>query len=67
MTDGWGLTGDGELVIGSDGTSKLYFIDPVSFVGPLVKSCSDEKCCERRVVLNVPCCFQIAVGLGLFE
>ncbi len=28
---GWGLTHDGEKLIMSDGTSTLYFLDPVSF------------------------------------
>lgn len=27
MTDGWGLTNDGEQLIGSDSTSFLYFMD----------------------------------------
>jgi glutamine cyclotransferase len=30
-TEGWGLTQDGERLILSDGTARLYFIDPVSF------------------------------------
>eukprot|EP00850_Spirogloea_muscicola_P004220 SM000018S03585 [mRNA] locus=s18:107973:110952:- [translate_table: standard] len=29
MTDGWGLTTDNTQLIGSDGTSTLYFMDPV--------------------------------------
>ncbi|CAM6099547.1 unnamed protein product [Calypogeia fissa] len=28
MQDGWGLTTGNNLIIGSDGTSKLYFMDP---------------------------------------
>lgn len=31
-TEGWGLTGDGMRFIMSDGSSKLYFIDPNSFL-----------------------------------
>jgi glutamine cyclotransferase len=30
-TDGWGLTYDGNELIMSDGTSKLYFLDPVTY------------------------------------
>ncbi|MCX5993785.1 MAG: glutaminyl-peptide cyclotransferase [Chloroflexi bacterium] len=30
-TDGWGITHDGSRIIMSDGTSKLYFLDPESF------------------------------------
>ena len=30
-TEGWGLTHDGERLIMSDGSAKLYFLDPVSF------------------------------------
>jgi glutaminyl-peptide cyclotransferase len=30
-TEGWGITHDGERLIMSDGTSKLYFLDPQSF------------------------------------
>jgi glutaminyl-peptide cyclotransferase len=29
-TDGWGLTSDGSRLIMSDGTSSIYFIDPVT-------------------------------------
>ncbi|KAM7499703.1 hypothetical protein LguiA_024117 [Lonicera macranthoides] len=28
MTDGWGLATDGKVMFGTDGTSKLYWIDP---------------------------------------
>lgn len=31
-TEGWGLTNIGDTLVMSDGTSKLYFIDPVSFI-----------------------------------
>ncbi|XP_024526096.1 glutaminyl-peptide cyclotransferase isoform X1 [Selaginella moellendorffii] len=31
MTDGWGLTHDNKHIIGSDGSSTLYFLDPHSF------------------------------------
>ncbi|KAJ1257512.1 hypothetical protein BS78_10G002000 [Paspalum vaginatum] len=31
MTDGWGLATDGKVLFGSDGTSKLYELDPKSF------------------------------------
>ncbi|MEZ4746354.1 MAG: glutaminyl-peptide cyclotransferase [Calditrichia bacterium] len=31
-TEGWGLTTDGERLIMSDGTAKIYFLDPFSFV-----------------------------------
>jgi len=31
LTDGWGLTHDGEKLIMSDGTSTLYFLDPETF------------------------------------
>jgi glutaminyl-peptide cyclotransferase len=30
-TQGWGLTYNGSLLIMSDGTEKLYFLDPVTF------------------------------------
>ncbi|MGD0978077.1 MAG: glutaminyl-peptide cyclotransferase [Candidatus Bathyarchaeia archaeon] len=30
-TEGWGLTYDGKRLIMSDGTSNLYFLDPVTF------------------------------------
>jgi len=30
-TEGWGLTNNGSCLIMSDGTSTLYFLDPVSF------------------------------------
>lgn len=30
-TEGWGITHDGSLLIMSDGTSALYFLDPVTF------------------------------------
>ena len=30
-TDGWGLTFDGSRLIMSDGSSKLYFLDPTTF------------------------------------
>jgi len=30
-TEGWGLTYDGKQLIMSDGTSNLYFLDPVTF------------------------------------
>lgn len=30
-TEGWGLTHDGDRLIMSDGTDKLYFLDPESF------------------------------------
>jgi len=30
-TEGWGLTYDGERLIMSDGTSTLYFLDPVTY------------------------------------
>ena len=30
-TEGWGLTHDGDMLIMSDGSSELYFIDPESF------------------------------------
>lgn len=33
MTDGWGLATDGKTLFGSDGTSTLYQIDPVTFRG----------------------------------
>ncbi|EFJ15872.1 hypothetical protein SELMODRAFT_47017, partial [Selaginella moellendorffii] len=31
MTDGWGLTHDNKHIIGSDGSSTLYFLDPHNF------------------------------------
>uniref|UniRef100_A0A0A8YL46 Glutaminyl-peptide cyclotransferase n=1 Tax=Arundo donax TaxID=35708 RepID=A0A0A8YL46_ARUDO len=31
MRDGWGLATDGKVLFGSDGTSKLYQLDPKSF------------------------------------
>lgn len=31
LTEGWGITHDGERLIVSDGTSTLYFWDPVTF------------------------------------
>uniref|UniRef100_M8AHC2 Glutaminyl-peptide cyclotransferase n=1 Tax=Aegilops tauschii TaxID=37682 RepID=M8AHC2_AEGTA len=30
MRDGWGLATDGKILFGSDGTSKLYQLDPIS-------------------------------------
>ena len=30
-TEGWGITHDGERLIMSDGTSTIYFLDPVTF------------------------------------
>ena len=30
-TEGWGITWDGEYLIMSDGSEKLYFLDPVDF------------------------------------
>ena len=30
-TEGWGLTHDGERLIMSDGTSRIYFLDPYTF------------------------------------
>jgi len=30
QTEGWGLTHDGERLIMSDGTNRLYFLDPIS-------------------------------------
>lgn len=34
MSDGWGLTTTDDHIIGSDGTSKLYFMDPDTLKGP---------------------------------
>ncbi|CAN0891759.1 Glutaminyl-peptide cyclotransferase [Linum grandiflorum] len=31
MEDGWGLATDGKVLFGSDGTSKLYELDPLTF------------------------------------
>ncbi|KAJ7563178.1 hypothetical protein O6H91_03G099300 [Diphasiastrum complanatum] len=31
MKDGWGLTNDGKSIIGSDGSSSLYFLRPTNF------------------------------------
>jgi glutamine cyclotransferase len=33
MRDGWGLATDGKVLFGSDGTSKLYQLDPKSLEG----------------------------------
>ena len=33
MRDGWGLATDGKVLFGSDGSSKLYQMDPKSFKG----------------------------------
>lgn len=33
MQDGWGLTTDGKVIFGSDGTSTLYWLDPKSLKG----------------------------------
>ncbi|EMS52278.1 hypothetical protein TRIUR3_12199 [Triticum urartu] len=30
MRDGWGLATDGKILFGSDGTSRLYHLDPIS-------------------------------------
>lgn len=30
-TAGWGLTNDGEFLIMSDGTDRIYFLDPITF------------------------------------
>ena len=32
FTEGWGLTTDGESLIMSDGSSMLYFLDPMTFM-----------------------------------
>nr|MDQ3394641.1 glutaminyl-peptide cyclotransferase [Bacteroidota bacterium] len=32
ISEGWGITNDGESLIVSDGTSKLYFLDPLTLV-----------------------------------
>lgn len=31
MKDGWGLTSDGENLFGSDGSSTIYYFDPLTF------------------------------------
>lgn len=31
MIDGWGLTSDGENLFGSDGSSTIYYFDPLTF------------------------------------
>jgi hypothetical protein len=33
MSDGWGLATDGKVLFGSDGTSRLYQLDPKSIQG----------------------------------
>jgi glutamine cyclotransferase len=33
MRDGWGLATDGKVLFGSDGTSRLYQLDPESLEG----------------------------------
>jgi glutamine cyclotransferase len=33
MHDGWGLATDGEILYGSDGSSSLYHLDPLTFRG----------------------------------
>lgn len=33
MRDGWGLATDGEILYGSDGSSSLYHLDPLTFRG----------------------------------
>lgn len=50
ITEGWGLANDGKHLILSDGTSLLYFLDPVSF--KIVKTLDvwDNK--SMQVLLN---------------
>lgn len=38
MRDGWGLATDGKVLFGSDGTSRLYELDPKSLQGYLLFS-----------------------------
>ena len=33
MNDGWGLTTDGKILFGSDGSSTLYQMDPQTMKG----------------------------------
>jgi glutamine cyclotransferase len=42
MQDGWGLTTDGEHIIGSDGTANLYFMDPSTFKEVRIITVQDE-------------------------
>ncbi|KAH8951116.1 hypothetical protein BDL97_09G009700 [Sphagnum fallax] len=42
MRDGWGLTTDGEHIIGSDGTANLYFMDPSTFKEVRIITVQDE-------------------------
>lgn len=47
--EGWGLTNDGKNLIMSDGTSKIYYIDPVSF--KRIKSI--EVCDKNGTISNI--------------
>ncbi len=47
--EGWGLTNDGKNLIMSDGTSKIYFIDPISF--KRIKSI--EVCDNKGTISNI--------------
>jgi hypothetical protein len=38
MRDGWGLATDGKVLFGSDGSSKLYRLDPKSLEGYIVRA-----------------------------
>jgi len=47
--EGWGLTNDGKNLIMSDGTSKIHYIDPVSF--KIIKSI--EVCDKNGTISNI--------------
>lgn len=38
MNDGWGLTTDGKILFGSDGSSTLYQFDPQTMEGTILPS-----------------------------
>ena len=46
FTEGWGLTTDGESLIMSDGSSMLYFLDPMTF---LVRKKTEVKLGDKSV------------------
>lgn len=46
FTEGWGLTTDGESLIMSDGSSMLYFLDPMTF---LVRKKAEVKLGDKSV------------------
>lgn len=77
MSDGWGLTSNGSLLLGTDGSSALFFLDPTTFKavsrkevkdGPFsVKDLNELEFVENKVLANVwqtECIAQISPQTG---